>query len=173
MLVVFKPEACNYSTCFLLFPVDLICIQKSNLNSSLSVRIPGHSTLRSDCAYFRCGYLSSDDSNAGNVEVIFVKQGLTFPELSISSLSSLSLCSDYAGVIISPKISSPISYLDIYALLTRFSSADCRINYFSPSVLPFSKNLFNVEDFMFHHPQWDLTSTSDPHGKSIRLIHFL
>ena len=36
-------------------PVDLICIQESNLNSSSSFRIPGFSALRSDCTHSRSG----------------------------------------------------------------------------------------------------------------------
>ena len=36
-------------------PVDLICIQESNLNLSSSFRIPGFSTLRSDCSHSRSG----------------------------------------------------------------------------------------------------------------------
>ena len=41
-------------------PVDLICIQESNLNSSSSFRIPGFSVLRSDRTHSRSGILSSD-----------------------------------------------------------------------------------------------------------------
>ena len=36
-------------------PVDLICIQESNLNSSSSFRIPGFSSLRSDRTHSRSG----------------------------------------------------------------------------------------------------------------------
>ena len=39
-------------------PVDLICIQESNLNSSSSFRIPGFSALRSDRTHSRSGILS-------------------------------------------------------------------------------------------------------------------
>ena len=45
-------------------PVDLICIQESNLNSSSSFRIPGFSVLRSDRTHSRSGILSSDASHA-------------------------------------------------------------------------------------------------------------
>ena len=38
-------------------PVDLICIQESNLNSSSSFRIPGFSSLRSDRTHSRSGIL--------------------------------------------------------------------------------------------------------------------
>ena len=39
-------------------PVDLICIQESNLNSSSSFRIPGFSVLCSDRTHSRSGILS-------------------------------------------------------------------------------------------------------------------
>ena len=67
--------------------VDLICIQKSNLNSSSSFRIPGFSALRSDRTHSRSGILSSDAMHASGGVVIFVRQGLSFSELSSSSLS--------------------------------------------------------------------------------------
>ena len=41
-------------------PVDLMCIQESNLNSSSSFRIPGFSVLRSDRTHSRSGILSFD-----------------------------------------------------------------------------------------------------------------
>ena len=46
-------------------PVNLICIQESNLNSSSSLRIPGFSALRSDCTHSRSGILSPDFTHAG------------------------------------------------------------------------------------------------------------
>ena len=41
-------------------PVDLICIQESNLNLSSSFRIPGFSTLRFDRSNSRSGIFSTD-----------------------------------------------------------------------------------------------------------------
>ena len=97
-------------------PVDLICIQKSNLNSSSSFWIPGFSALRSDRTHPRSGILSSDTTHASGGIVIFVRQGLSFSELFTSSLSLLDLYSDYVGVNISPNNSSSVSFLDVYAL---------------------------------------------------------
>ena len=96
-------------------PVDLICIQESNLNFSSSFRIPGFSALRSDCTHSRSGILSSDTTHASGGVVIFVRQGLSFSELSTSSLSSLNPYSDYVGVNISPNNSTPVSFLNVYA----------------------------------------------------------
>ena len=48
ILAVFKPEALNCFPFLLSHPVDLICIQEYNLNSSSSFRIPGFSALRFD-----------------------------------------------------------------------------------------------------------------------------
>ena len=98
-------------------PVDHICIQESNLNSSSSFRIPGFSALRSDRTHFRSGILSSDATHASGGVVIFVRQGLSFSELSTTSLSSLDSYSDYVGINISLNNSSSNSFLNVYAPL--------------------------------------------------------
>ena len=46
-------------------PVDLICIQESNLNSSSSFRIPGFSSLRCDRTHSRSGILSDTTHASG------------------------------------------------------------------------------------------------------------
>ena len=81
--------------------VHIICIQESNLNYSFSIRIPGFSALCSDRTHSRSGILSSDTMHASGGVVIFVRQGLSFSELSTSSLSSLDPYSDYVGINIS------------------------------------------------------------------------
>ena len=59
-------------------PVDLICIQESNLYSSSSFRIPGFSALRSDRTHSRFGILSPDATHvSGGVVIFFVRQGLS------------------------------------------------------------------------------------------------
>ena len=98
-------------------PVDLICIQESNLNSSFSFQILGFSALRSDRTHSRSGILSPDDTHASSGVVIFVRQGLSFSELSTSSLSLLDSYSDYVGVNISLNNSSSVSFLNVYAPL--------------------------------------------------------
>ena len=95
--------------------VDLICIQESNLNSSSSFQIPGFSALRSDRTHSRSGILSYDTTHAGGGVVIFVRQGLSFSELSTTSLSLLNPYSDYVGVNISLNNSSSLSFLNVYA----------------------------------------------------------
>ena len=94
-------------------PVDLIRI----LSSSSSFRIPGFSALRSDRTHSRSGILSSDATHASGGVVIFVRQGLSFSELSTSSLSSLDPYSGYIGVNISLNKSSSVSFLNVYAPL--------------------------------------------------------
>ena len=69
-------------------PVELICIQESNFNSCSSFRIPEFFALRSDRTHFRSGILSRDATHASGCVIIFVRQGLSFSELSISSPSS-------------------------------------------------------------------------------------
>ena len=81
-------------------PVDLICIQESNLNSSF-FRILGFSALRSDRTHSRSGILSRDATPASGSVVTFVRQGLSFSKLFISSLSLLDPYSDYVDVNIS------------------------------------------------------------------------
>ena len=98
-------------------PVDLICIQETNLNSYSSFRIPGFSALRSDRTHSRFGILSGDATHASGGVVIFVRQGLSFSELSTSSLSSLDPYSDYVGINISLNNSSSVSFLNVYAPL--------------------------------------------------------
>ena len=76
-------------------PVDLICIQESNLNLSSSFRIPGFSALRSDGTHSRSGIFFIDVADASGGIIIFVKQGLSFSDLSTSYLSLLYPYSDY------------------------------------------------------------------------------
>ena len=98
-------------------PVDLICIQESNLNSSSSFHIPGFSALRSDRTHSRSGIFSPDVTHASGGVIIFVWQGLSFSELSTSSLSLLHPYSDYVGINISLNYSSLLSFLNVYAPL--------------------------------------------------------
>ena len=144
--------------------VDLICIQESNFNSSSSFLIPGFSALRSDCTHSRSGILSPDTTNASGGVIIFVRQGLSFSELSTSSLSLLDPYSDYVGVKISLNKSSLVSFLNVHAPPIRSSPTDGRTDSFSLS----SRNLFILGDFNCHHPLWDSRGTSDsPRGGSI------
>ena len=93
-----------------------LCIQKSNLNSSSSIRISGFSTLQSDHIHSRSGILSSDITHAsGSVVIVFIRQGLSFSKLSPSFLSSLDPYSDYVEVSISLNNSSSLSFLNVYA----------------------------------------------------------
>ena len=98
-------------------PVALICIQESNLGSSSSFRIPGFSAMRCGCSHSRSGILSPDAARAGGDVIMFVGRGLSFSELSASSLSSLDPCSDYVGVGISLNGSFSLSFLDVCARL--------------------------------------------------------
>ena len=59
------------------------------------------SALRSDRTHSRSGILSLDTTHASSSTVIFIRQGLSFSELSTSFLSLLDPYSDYVGIIIS------------------------------------------------------------------------
>ena len=115
--------------------IDLICIQKSNLNLSFSFQIPEFFALRFDGTHSRSGIFSIDVTDASDSVIIFVRQGLSFSELSTSSLSSLDPCSDYVEVNISLYDSSSLSFLNVYAHSIRFSPKNIRTNFFSPSIL--------------------------------------
>ena len=96
-------------------PIDLIYIQESNLNLSSSFQIPGFSALRSHGTHSRSGIFSTDVADASGGVIIFVKQGLSFSELSTSSFSSLDPYSDYVEVNISLNNFSSLSFRNVYA----------------------------------------------------------
>ena len=144
-------------------PVDLICIQESNLSSSSSLRIPGFSALRSDRTHSRSGMFSSDATHAGDGVVIFIRQGLSFSELSTSSLFSLDPYCDYVGINISLNNSSLVSFLNVYAPL--FAPPQWMADPI-PSLPPFSLSP-EISLFNCHHPLWDSKGTSDPCGEEV------
>ena len=139
-------------------PVDLICIQDSNLKLSSSFRISGFSALRSDRTHSRPGTFSTDVTNASGGVIIFFKQGLFSSELSMSSLSLLGPYSDYVEVNISPNDSSSLSFLDAYAPPIRSSTKDSRTNFFSLSILPpmWKRKRWDFLRFRFHRFRFQL-----------------
>ena len=141
--------------------VDLICIQESNFNSSFFFQIPGFSALCSDRRHSRSGILFRNATHASGGVIIFVRQGLSFSELSTSSLSSLDSYSDYVEVNISLSNFSSLSFFNVYAPSSRFSPKDSRTYFFSFSILPSCRNLFILEDFNFHHPLRNSKGTSN------------
>ena len=117
-------------------PVDLICIQESNLNSSSSFQIRGFCALHSDCTHSRSGILFPDATHASGGVIIFVRQGLSFSKLSTSSLSSLDPYSDYVGVNISLNNSSSLSFLNVYAPPICSFPTNERTDFFLPPFFP-------------------------------------
>ena len=114
MLEVFEPGALNFSTFFR--PILSTSYAFRNLILT-PLPLSGFSSLRSDRTHSRSGILSSDTTHASGGVVIFVRHGLSFSELSTSSLSSLDPYSDYVGVNISLNNSSSVSFLNVYAPL--------------------------------------------------------
>ena len=131
-------------------PVDLICIQESNLNLSSSFQIPGFSALQSDGTHCRSGIFSTNVADASGGVIIFVKQGLSFSKLSTSSLSSLDPYSNYVEVNIFLNDSSLLSFLNVYAPSIRSSPKDSRTNFFSPSIFPSYVEAVEFSRFRFH-----------------------
>ena len=136
-------------------------IQESNLNSSFSFWIPGFSALRSDRTHSRSGILSPDATHASGGVVIFIRQGLSFSELSTSSLSLLDPYSDYVGVNISLNNSSSVSFLNVYAPPIRSSPTDGRTDSSPPEISSFWATSIAIT------PLWDSRGTSDPHEKEV------
>ena len=99
--------------------------------------------------------------------IAFVKQGLSFPELSTSSLSSLNPYSDHVGVNISLNNCSSLSFLYVYGPPIRSSPKDSKTDSFSPSILPSSSNLFVLGDFKYHYTFWDSRGISDLRGEQV------
>ena len=135
-------------------PVDLIYIQESNLNLSSSFQIPGFSALQSHGFFSRSDIFSADVADASGGVIIFVKQSLSFSELSTSSLSSPDPYSDYVEVNISVNNFSLLSFLNVYAPPIRSSTKDSRTNFFPLSILPSYVEAEAVEfsRFRFHIP---------------------
>ena len=109
MLEVFEPGAINYFT----FSQPILSTL-SAFRNPISIHLPLSrflDSLRSDRTHSRSGILSRDATHASGGVVIFVKQGLSFSELS----SLLDSYSDYAGVNISLNNSSLVSFLNVYA----------------------------------------------------------
>ena len=108
-------------------PVDLIYIYESNLNLSSLFRILRFSALRFDCTHSWSGIFSTDVTHASGGVIIFVRQRLSFSELSTSSLSSLHPYSDYVEVNISLNDSSLLSFLNVcaplFALIQRIAKS--------------------------------------------------
>ena len=149
-------------------PVDPICMQESNLNLSSSSRVPGFSALRSHGTHSRFGIFSTNVADASDGVIIFVKQGLSFSELSTSSLSSPDPYSNYVEVNISLNNFSSLSFLNVYALSIRSSAKDSRTNFFSLSILPFYVEAEAVEfsRFRFHRK----TTVSNTSASSFRIL---
>ena len=145
-------------------PVDLIYIQESNLNLSSSFQIPGFSALRSHGTHCRSGIFSTDVADASGGVNIFIKQGLSFSELSTFSLSLLDPSSDYVEVNISLNNFSSLSFLNVYAPPIRSSTKDSRINFFSLSILP---SYVEAEAVDFSHFRFHRKSTTSTASTSL------
>ena len=126
-------------------PVDLICIQESNLNLSSSFRIPGFYALRSDRSHFRSGifFLMSQTLAATSS----FSSGRAYPSLSFLSSHFLRLTPTLiVEANISLNDSFSLSFLNVYAPPIRSCPKDSRTNFFSPTFLPSSTNLFILGD---------------------------
>ena len=113
--------------------------------------IPGFSALRFDGTHSRSGIFSTDVTDASGSVIIFVRQDLSFSELSTSSLSSLDPYSDCAEVNIYPTTPSRFHFLmfmvPIFALLRRIAEP---ISFLPPSFPPmWKRKRWNFRSFAF------------------------
>ena len=154
-------------------PVDLICIKESMLNSSSSFRISEFSALLSTCTHFRSGIPSIDATHAGSGVILFIRQGLSFFELSTSFLSSLDSYSDYVGINISLNNISSVYFLictpPLFAPHQRMAKPTSFLPPFfpPPEISSFWGNSIAI------NPSWTQESLPTPQGGSIRLDHLL
>ena len=162
MLEVFEPGALNYSNFF-----HPILSTLSAFRNPILAPLPLSGFLDS----LLCVLIAPTPGLAFSLlmprVVISVRQGLSFSELSTSSLSSLDPYCDYVGINISLNNSSSVSFLNVYAPAIRSSPMDGRSDSFSPSILLFSRNLFILWDFNCHHPLWDSKGTSEHCGEEV------
>ena len=167
MLGVSKPGALNFYTLLCLLPLTLF----ASRNLTLIYRpLSGFSALRSDGIHSRSGIFSTNVTDARGGVIIFVRQGLSFSELSTFSLSSLDPYSDYAEVNISLNDSFSLSFLNVYAPPIPSSPKDSRTNFFSSFILPsyveaeaveFSRFRFHIPGSN-HCPPYNLTHRQHP-----------
>ena len=139
MLEVFEPEALNYFTFFR----PILLTSSASRNPILTHLLD---SLRSDRTHSRSGILSPNATHTSGSVIIFVRQGLSFSELSTSSLSSLDPYFDYVEVKISLNNSS-LSFLNVYAAPIGSSPTNVKTDSFSLSIFPCSRNLFILGDF--------------------------
>ena len=112
-------------------------------------------------------FFFTDITHASGGVIIFVRQGLSFSELSTSSFCLLDPYSDHAEFNISLNNFCSLSFLNVYAPPIRSSPTDSRTDSFSPSIFSSSRNLFILGDFNCHHHLWDTKGTSDPGGEEV------
>ena len=130
MLEVFEPGALHYT-----FFNPILSTLSAFRNPILTLLpLSGFSALRFDSTHSRSGILSPDATRANRSVIIFVRHGLSFSELSTSSLSSLDPYSDYVGINISLNNSSSLSFLNVYAPPIRSSPTEAEP---TPSLPPF------------------------------------
>ena len=65
---------------------------------------------------------------------------------------------------------SSLSFLSVYAPAICSSSTNSRSDFFSPSILYSSRNLFNLGNVNWYHPLWDSKGSSDPRGEEVYLV---
>ena len=136
MLGVSEPRALNCYTSFDLIPLTLFVSRNLtliylSLSGSLDSLLCDPMAPTPHLVFF-----SIDVTDASGGVIIFVRQSLSFSELSTSSLSLLDPYSDHVEVNISLNDSSSLSFLNVYAPSIRSSPKNIRTNFFLPQFFP-------------------------------------
>ena len=146
---------------------DLIFLQETHFSATKKFQIPGYYTLRLDRTFCRQGPVSSGTHNTGGGVLTLIHSDLAFSPVSVSSLSSQDLYSDYTCVKVLFSNHSPLQFLNLYSPPFRSTPSDFRTRTFYPDILPNSPDTFIVGDFNAHHLTWDRLIPPNPCGNDL------
>ena len=146
---------------------DLIFLQETHLLATKKFQIRGYYTLHMDRTFGRQGPVSSGTHNTGGGVLTLIHSDLAFFPVSVSSLSSQDLYSDYTCVKVLFSNHSSLQFLNLYSPPIRNTPSDSRTRTFYPDILPNSPDTFILGDFNAHHPTWDRLIPPNPLGNDL------
>ena len=147
----FETGVLNYHTSYCFIWRILSVFRNPTVTHPYSFRIPGFYALQLDRTHSRTGILSFNDPHASDGIIIFARQGLSFSELSMFSLSSHGpYCELFLALFL-------MYMLLLFAFLRRIAKPT-----------PFSPpEIFLFWVFNRHYHLWDSKSISDPRREEV------
>ena len=139
---------------------DLVLIQETKLQPTITFRVPGYKCYRVDRAS------ASSTSPRGGGVLTLVRNGLAHSTWPLPDLTSSDPTCDFLGIHVHLR-SATYSFLNCYIPPIRASSSDTRTRSFSPSLLPTSPTTFIFGDLNCHHPSWDSLGHPDILGSEV------